>query len=45
MKTKFVFITYATPTKFSKISGVDHLSQLLEIVWKVFHISSVHLHM
>lgn len=30
MKTKFVFITYATPTKFSKITGVDHLSKLLE---------------
>lgn len=30
MKTEFVFITYATPTKFSKITGVDHLSKLLE---------------
>lgn len=29
-KTEFVFITYATPTKFSKITGVDHLSKLLE---------------
>lgn len=32
MKTEFVFITYATPTKFSKITGVDHLSKLLESV-------------
>lgn len=29
-KTEFVFVAYASPTKFSKITGVDHLSKLLE---------------
>lgn len=29
-KSEFVFITHATPTKFSKITGVDRLCKLLE---------------